>query len=76
MRFLLRLFWGKCPIGITYHLKEVRISCNHQVHATRDRKKESIHTVADKSVTASKQTKYSSLFGGMASTGKWWWLSD
>ena len=24
--FLLRLFWGKCPVGMTYPLKEVRKS--------------------------------------------------
>ena len=27
--FLLRLFWGKCPVKMTYHPKEVRISWNH-----------------------------------------------
>ena len=26
LRFLLRLFWGKCPVGMTYPLKEVRKS--------------------------------------------------
>ena len=29
MGFLLRLFWGKCPAGITYRPKEVRMSWNH-----------------------------------------------
>ena len=24
--FLLRLFWGKCPAGMTYHPKEARMS--------------------------------------------------
>ena len=23
--FLIRLFWGKCPTGMTYHSKEVRM---------------------------------------------------
>ena len=27
--FLLRLFWGKCPTGMTCHTKEVRMSWNH-----------------------------------------------
>ena len=27
--FLLRLFWGKCPAGITYRPKKVRMSWNH-----------------------------------------------
>ena len=27
--FLLRLFWGKCPVGLTYRPKEVRMSWNH-----------------------------------------------
>ena len=26
MGFLLRLFWGKCPTGMTSHPKEVRMS--------------------------------------------------
>ena len=29
MGFLLRLFWGKCPVGMTYCLKEVRMSWNY-----------------------------------------------
>ena len=28
MGFLLRLFWGKCPVGMTCHPKEVRMSWN------------------------------------------------
>ena len=27
--FLLRLFWEKCPAGMTYHPKEVMMSWNH-----------------------------------------------
>ena len=27
--FLLKLFWGKCPAVITYHLKEGEMSWNH-----------------------------------------------
>ena len=27
--FLLKLFWGKCPSGMTYRPKEVRMSWNH-----------------------------------------------
>ena len=27
--FLLRLFWGKCPAGMTYRLKEVRMNWNY-----------------------------------------------
>ena len=27
--FLLRLFWEKCPAGMTCHPKEVRMSWNH-----------------------------------------------
>ena len=27
--FLLRLFWGRCLAGMTYHPKEVRMSWNH-----------------------------------------------
>ena len=27
--FLLRLFWGKCPAGMTYYLKEVRMSWDY-----------------------------------------------
>ena len=27
--FLLKLFWGKCPAGITCHPKEVRMIWNH-----------------------------------------------
>ena len=40
LRFLLRLFWGKCLVGMTYHPKEERMSWNHQVHAMRDRERE------------------------------------
>ena len=29
LEFLLRLFWRKCPAGMTYHPKEVRMSWNH-----------------------------------------------
>ena len=32
MGFLLKLFWGKCPAGMIYHLKEGEMSWNHQVH--------------------------------------------
>ena len=41
-----------------------------------ERERESTRIVADKSVMASKQRKQSSLSGGTARTGKWWWLSD
>ena len=27
--FLLKFFWGKCPVGMTYYPKEVRMICNH-----------------------------------------------
>ena len=27
--FLLRLFWGKCPVGMTYRPKEVMMIWNH-----------------------------------------------
>ena len=27
--FLFRLFWGKCPARMTYHLKEARMSWDH-----------------------------------------------
>ena len=27
--FLLRLFWGNCPAGMTYHPKEARMSWDH-----------------------------------------------
>ena len=29
MGFLLNLFWGKCPAGMTYHSKEEKTSWNH-----------------------------------------------
>ena len=44
LRFLLRLFWGKCSVGITCHPIEVRISWNDQVYAMRDREREREHT--------------------------------
>ena len=43
--FLLKLFWGKCPAGMTCHPKEVRMSWNYQVHAMRDRERERAHTL-------------------------------
>ena len=43
--FFLRLVWGKCPAGITCHPKEARISWNHQVHAMRNKKRESTHII-------------------------------
>ena len=43
------------------------MSWNYQVHAMRDRERESTHTVASKSVTANKRTKQSSL----SSDGEW-----
>ena len=27
--FLLKLFWGKYPVGITFHPKEINMSWNH-----------------------------------------------
>ena len=27
--FLLKLFWQKCPTGVTYHPKEEKMSWNH-----------------------------------------------
>ena len=41
--FLLRLFWGKCSVGMTCHPKGARMSWNHQVHVMRDR--ERAHTL-------------------------------
>ena len=38
--FLLKLFWGKCPVGMTYHPKEGKMSWNHYVHAMRDSERE------------------------------------
>ena len=29
MGFPLKLFWGKCPAGMTYHPKEGKMSWNH-----------------------------------------------
>ena len=29
MGFSLKLFWGKCPTGMTYHPKEGNVSWNH-----------------------------------------------
>ena len=43
MGFLLKFFWGKCPVGMTCHPKEVRMSWNHQVHTMRDREREHTH---------------------------------
>ena len=57
MRFPLRFFWGKYPVGMTYYPKEVRMSWNHWVHAMRDREEESTHTVAGRNVMTYKQTK-------------------
>ena len=59
--FLLRLFWGKCPTGMTYRQKEVRMSWNHQVHAIMDGERESTHTITGKSAMAKKRTKQPSL---------------
>ena len=28
----LKIFWEKCPVVMTYHLKEGKMSWNHQVH--------------------------------------------
>ena len=56
LRFLLGLFWGKYPVGMTYHPKEAKLSWNHWVHAMRDKEREDSHTIAGKSVTADKQT--------------------
>ena len=58
---LLRLFWGKCPAGMTCHPKEVRMSWNHQVHAMRDRERESTHTVTGRK-SHSKQTNKIAFF--------------
>ena len=57
MRFLLGLFWGKCPVGMTYHLKEAKLSWNHYVYAMRDKEKEGTQTIAGKGAMADKQTK-------------------
>ena len=38
--FMLKLFWEKCPTRMTYHLKEGKLSWNHQVHAIRISKRE------------------------------------
>ena len=43
LEFLLKLFWWKCPTGMTCHPKEVRMSWNHQVHAMKDGEKEHTH---------------------------------
>ena len=39
--FPLKLFWGKCPAGMTYHPKEGKMSWNHWVHAIGVSKRES-----------------------------------
>ena len=38
--FPLKLFWGKCLTGMTYHPKEVKMSWNHWVHAIGVSKRE------------------------------------
>ena len=38
--FPLKLFWGKCPAGMTYHPKERKMNWNHLVHVIRVSKKE------------------------------------
>ena len=38
--FSLKLFWGKCPAGMTYHLKEAKMSWNHYMHTIRVSKRE------------------------------------
>ena len=58
--FLLKLFWGKCPAGITCHPKEVRMSWNHQVHAIRDRERG--HTHCNRQKSHSKQTNKIAFF--------------
>ena len=59
--FLLRLFWGKCFVGITCHPIEVRISWNDQVHAMRERERESTHTITSRK-SHSKQTNKIAFF--------------
>jgi len=43
LKFLLRLFWEKCPVRITCRPKEARMSGNHLVHAIRDRERKHPH---------------------------------
>ena len=31
--FSLKLLWGKCPTGMTFHLKEVSMGWDHLMHA-------------------------------------------
>ena len=54
MRFLLGLFWGKCPARMTYHPKEAKLSWNLWVNAMRDRERDDTHTIARKDATADK----------------------
>ena len=77
MGLLLKLFWEKYPVGMTCHPKEVRMSWNHQVHAMRDRERESTHTVTGRK-SHSKQTNKQNSILCLAegnSTDKWWWLN-
>ena len=78
--FLLKLFWGKCPAGMTCCPKEARISSNHQVHAMKDGERERTPTLQQVGVPQQTNEQNSLLClvigSGIASTGKWWWLSD
>ena len=60
---LLKLFQGKYPVEMICNPKKVRMSWKYQVHAMRDRKRESTHTVMGRKVMTSKQTKQPSLSG-------------
>ena len=51
------LLGGKCPVGMTYHLKEAKLSWNHYVYAMRDKEREGTQTIAGKGAMADKQTK-------------------
>ena len=60
LRLLLKPFLEVCPAGMTDHPKEASLRRNHWVHALRV-ERESIYTVAGRSVMVYRETKQTCL---------------
>ena len=72
--FSLKLFWGKCSAGMTYHPKEGKMSWNHWVHAMGDSERE-CPPLSEWECHDGKENKIKLFCLGMrcsmTSTGKW-----
>ena len=75
LRLLPKLFWEVRPAGMTDYPKEASLRGNSWVYALRV-ERESIYTVAGRSVTVYRGTKQTCLYLARANVAQTWWSAS